>query len=1000
MMKKLLFGLLLFIAVLLAAMLILPMMLKDKIQEKVVSEISTKIKGQLYLDTEATSLSFFRNFPDLTLQLGNFGIINAEPFLGDTLVHASSFELSLDVMSVLKGDQIVVKKIALDKPIINVEILPDGRANYDIAISDTTAVEEKPTDEKPSEFNVAIKSWAITDAVINYLDAQTPGVAQLVGFTHTGKGDFTQQVFDIETDTKVNSVSVEWDSTTYFRQHTMSAILKLNIDKANKKYTFRENEFKINDFTLNLDGWVALPDGRKEYDLKFNSPATGFGSLISIIPSVFKQGMANLKTDGTLAFNGSVKGVHTPEQLPALKLQLLVENGMLQYPNLPSAITKVGADFNIDFPGGELEKLKTELKSFHMEIGRNPVDMSFQTEGIKRINLKGKANAKMDLADVTAAFPIEGTTLKGLFSLNADAEGLYDPENKKLPTVNASMQLLDGYVKSAKVPAPLEKLGFEASVSVPNGMMEAGKVKVSNFGMVLEGEQVNASATLENFVDYAYDLQVKGKIDLDKMTKIYPIEGMTLAGKMIADISTKGKMSDVEAKRFEKLPTSGSFMLENFSYKTATKPEVKIARGTMLFDPKAMRITQMEGALGKSPFSLTGDVSNYIGYVFGTGTLVGQMSIRSPKFDANEWTSSKESSAAASGGNAPANTNPAPPAADEEAVSVPKNLDLRMEADMGELLYSKYQLKDFKGVILVKNGIATMDKLRFQTMEGTVLMSGTYDPKDLKNPAFNFNLNVSDLSIPEAFRTVDLVKKAVPAAEKMTGKFGTTLSMRGNLLPDMSPNMNSILANAQMLLGNAGIRNVEVTKGINGLAKTSLPTEFQLGNTSIKATIENGRVRFQPFDINAGGQKLTLSGSQGFDGSIDYMVRTPVPANQLSGAAAQALGSVLGSSVAGIQTLLVDVGVGGTYSKPSYRLIGVSAGGSGGKASSVTDLAKEAADKARAEAEARARAEADRLKREAEDRARTEAERLKREAEEKAKNELNKLKDRFKLPGR
>ena len=61
------------------------------------------------------------------------------------------------------------------------------------------------------------------------------------------------------------------------------------------------------------------------------------------------------------------------------------------------------------------------------------------------------------------------------------------------------------------------------------------KVWVKDFNMVLEDEPLHANAYIENFDDYTYDVQVKGTADLTKMTKIYPLEGMTLTGKVVAD---------------------------------------------------------------------------------------------------------------------------------------------------------------------------------------------------------------------------------------------------------------------------------------------------------------------------------------------------------------------------------------------------------------------------------------------------------------------------------
>jgi hypothetical protein len=78
---------------------------------------------------------------------------------------------------------------------------------------------------------------------------------------------------------------------------------------------------------------------------------------------------------------------------------------------------------------------------------------------------------------------------------------------------------------------------------------------VNDFSMNMDGERFDANLLLQNLDDYTWDVKAKGGIDLEKMTKIFPLEGMTLAGKVKADIQTKGKMSDLDAERYDKLPT-------------------------------------------------------------------------------------------------------------------------------------------------------------------------------------------------------------------------------------------------------------------------------------------------------------------------------------------------------------------------------------------------------------------------------------------------------------
>ena len=71
-------------------------------------------------------------------------------------------------------------------------------------------------------------------------------------------------------------------------------------------------------------------------------------------------------------------------------------------------------------------------------------------------NFPTKANitASLDLGQLAQMFPVEGIDMRGVFSLNANAEGTYDSTMNTMPVLSAEMALDKGYIKSADFPIP------------------------------------------------------------------------------------------------------------------------------------------------------------------------------------------------------------------------------------------------------------------------------------------------------------------------------------------------------------------------------------------------------------------------------------------------------------------------------------------------------------------------------------------------------------------
>ena len=143
MLKKIFIGFFIFLVLILATMVAVPIIFKDDIQKALDEQVEANLNARVFYDTDEFSLSLFRSFPSLSLAIGDFGIVGVAPFEEDTLVSIGSFELSLNVMSVINGEQILINNVLLDKPHIKVKVLKDGQANYDIAKPSDAPVEEE-----------------------------------------------------------------------------------------------------------------------------------------------------------------------------------------------------------------------------------------------------------------------------------------------------------------------------------------------------------------------------------------------------------------------------------------------------------------------------------------------------------------------------------------------------------------------------------------------------------------------------------------------------------------------------------------------------------------------------------------------------------------------------------------------------------------------------------------------------------------------------------------
>jgi hypothetical protein len=891
------------IGVLLLAMLILPFLFKDKIKGIIDKQISKNINGKVWYNSESFSLSLFSHFPNLTVSLKDIGLMsNVEEFKGDTLFTTKEFSLTIDIMSVISGDQMKIKGVFLDQPKVVTIVDKSGKMSWDITYPDTTT--KAPTEES-SPLNISIDKWEIKDGIIIYDDQTMPMYAELKHFDHTGSGDITADIYDLKTYTKSTNVLVEYDGTTYLSGQTITADAAMNIDLGKSIYKFLDNEFAINDFKLGLDGSIEMPTDDIKMNITYKAKETNFKNLLSLIPAVYNKDFDKVKTDGSIGFDGYVKGVYNETTLPGFGLNMFIKNGFFQYPDLPDAVKNINMDLRVDDKDGIIDHMIVDLKTLHMEMGANPIDARVLMNGMNPYDIDANILAKIKLEDVSKFYPIEGTTLKGLFGLDVKAKGKYSDSLKLMPMVTANMNLTNGYIKSSEFPKPIENVNVSA-VATSDGDMKTSTFLLNYFKLLLDGEPFEMKAFVKNFDDPNYEASIKGIIDLAKMTKIYPIEGTTLTGRMNADMTTKGILSEVQAGNYVNTKTSGSLDISDLIYKSIDLPQgYTMKKGFLTLTPERFNISTMQGMLGKSDYDITGYVSNYMGYMFGgkDTTIHGVMSMASKKFDVNEWMTEE-----------PATSTPTEEVP-LEIVEVPKDIDFTFNAVMDEVLYSNMDMTNMKGAIIVRDGIVKMDKLNFNSLGGSFLFSGNYNTQDMSRPSFGMDMVMKDVAAKNAYKSFNSVKKMAPIANFVEGNVNLSIIMNGLLDKEMLPIYSTLNGNGTLGSSSLKVLSNPVMGTIASLTKMKNVDPLEIKDLATKFRIENGSLIVAPFDIKSGDSKLAIKkGMNKLDGSVDYDLQLTTPSGQLGSEANKALAGLVGSNVIAMpKDIIIDLNVKGPY---------------------------------------------------------------------------------------
>jgi len=904
--------------VLVAALAAAPFLFKDKIRQAFDKQLAQRVRAKVEYDPNQISVSLLRSFPNLSLSVGDLRVIGQDSFARDTLAYLPDFRVGLDLMSVVSGDQIKVKSMTLDEPDINLRVLKSGRANWDIFVSDSAAATKG---QDTTAVNVAISGWEINDGHLRYDDRSIPFAMEARHVNHTGSGDFAQNIFDMDSHTTADGFKMSYDGAQYVSNATLDADVTMAMNLEKMLFTFKDNKVKMNDFPFAFQGDIGLPNATDiTYDLTFKALETDFKNVLSVVPGMFTKQFGDIKTSGKVAFNGYMKGVQNELHMPGYGVNLQVKDGMFQYPSLPEAARNINVDMVVDNPSGFTNNVKVNVKQFHLDLGKNPIDGNVAIDGLEPMNVDGRVKANVDLAEMMKVYPVQDLTMRGQLFVDAVAKGTYS--KTQMPVVNAKMNLTNGYVKSKQFPAPIQNLALNGTVTNTTGQVNDTRINIPQFKMLLDGEPLEGRLAAQNIDKPVFDTDIHGTVDLTKITKIFPLEGMTVTGRLTGNVAAKGSMADVEAERYQNVAASGTVNASNVTYKSTDLPQgVKITKATATFNNNQIVLKDMTGFVGSSDIAASGVISNYLGYLFTPGqSLKGTLTVNSNRFNVNEWmvdeVSEKPTSGAVAATKAPATATTA-----DGVLQIPKYFDLTLNSNVNQVVYDNLKLNDVKGQVVVNNETVKLNNLNFNTLGGSFATTGSYSSQNLQHPTFDMGLNIKNLDFQNAFNAFNSIKTLIPLANNLEGVFSTNFNISGEMGQDMLPVYSTLTGKGIFEVVKAAVNNSPVLQQISSLTQVQALKNFAVQNKDVAAEILNGNFIVKPFDLNVGDIKMTVGGSNNVNGNLEYVTAINMPTGQVGNALQSKLTSLTGvQNIQGTDRVTLGLTIGGTVKDPKVKL--------------------------------------------------------------------------------
>ncbi|NJX16727.1 AsmA family protein [Tamlana crocina] len=524
-------------------------------------------------------------------------------------------------------------------------------------------------------------------------------------------------------------------------------------------------------------------------------------------------------------------------------------------------------------------------------------------------------NPESDFKNFLAVIPktysknIENVETTGDFKIVGAIQGMVTDET--IPNLDITITSNKASFKYPELPKKVENIVINTSIKNTTGIADDTYVDIQTLNFKIDNDVFKSSATIKNLTkNMLVNAQLDGVINLTNLTKVYPIElENQLTGILRGKLNTSFDMNAIETNAYERIKNNGEVSLTDFVFSSEDMVHpFHINQANVSFSPGTVTLSNFKAKTGESDISATGNIKNLLGFLLSDNTLKGNFNLTSNLFKVNDFMAegSETTSAAETTGNA-------------EPLKIPAFLECVVNAKANTVVYDNLNLKNVSGQLYIKDQQATLENLTSNIFNGALSVSGDVSTKG-ETPIFNLNLGAKYFDIAQSFKDLELLQNLAPIAHLLQGKLNTELKLSGNLNKELSLDLSSVSGNAlaELLTTKVNTEQSQLLSKLDGALNFIDFSQIDLKDLKTKLSFANGKVSVQPFDLKYKDIGITVSGSHGFDKSVDYNAVFNVPAKYLGSEVNRLVGKINDAEVNNM-SIPVAANITGSLTNPTVK---------------------------------------------------------------------------------
>ncbi len=923
---------------------------------------------------DKVGLTFFKTFPKIGLNLENIVLKNPQnAAVSDTLLYMKNCVAALNIRELIKNQHVEINDFSLSDGEVNLWVDEAGNGNYNV-------FRTNPEDTSSFNYTIDLQKVKTKNVDVSYQNEQSKMKADLQQVDLAVKGAFAEKnvvgkleataksmLFAMADSTKINlsgenleasydgsftnfnlidgevdmglqNTRLLIDTVLYINDLDASFYSKLRADFNAQRYDLKETTFKLDGHSLLVNGLLKQDTCQHGLytDLHYETDEWNILDILPIIPeAIIGNTLENIKIEGKMQIQGTVKGTYYPHHLPFITSDIVWKKGSFAMKSMPLDFDKVNGRFDLDLDLNHQSDLTIKSLSANTRK-RNQLTASGTIK-----NLFGNmlcnilADGKLHIADFKDFLPEIFTQYDGKADIQVKTQLEYDPATAFSVDKNITKAVINGQFKDLELlyddTMSVYSPDLQVDLTFPvtekpykinewlNAKVKTSELLIKNRRTLARKEIVGTSVLLDAYTNNLLDSTIEFKLattyQLNQLNvwadtlsaRLFQPEGVFVLKNMNqmhldyngndvrvyvdnsgqSTSSSKGDLLDfstekiklqaeIDYKEHEEHPLlqwSPTVKLQT----TNAKAKIRDVAHAIAFPTLDLDFNPQKCVLKKANIGFGQSNASITGTITGIEPYLHNKGLLKGNMElVANYLNLNELMNLVNGINAPDSlTEQAEQLAGNNKTTpfiVPFGMDVNLNTTIKKALYKETEFRNIAGRVYVKDGVLVLEEMGLTNDAARMQLTALYRTPRINHLFLGFDFHLLDIKIDKLIAMIPEVDTILPMLKAFSGNAEFHFAAETYMNSNYDIKYSTLRGAAAINGHDLVVLDNETYQNIAKKLMFSKKTQNRIDSLSTEITIFKNEIDVYPFLLSIDKYQAIISGRHNLDMTYDYNI--------------------------------------------------------------------------------------------------------------------------------